>query len=81
MYSAMREVYQKEDDGYFVSIADACVVPSDQEISSRWPGMSQEDVEGIYEEYRNESERLAELGLDDVYDRIQQLASESNIFL
>jgi nuclear pore complex protein Nup133 len=77
LYSALCEVLQKEDqlDGYHLRMPQAFPIPSLSEISSRWPGMSQDQVDAIAMDYQAEAERMAELELDDVYDRIRELAA------
>lgn len=52
-------------------------VPTRGEIASRWPGLTQDDVEALYRDCEWESQRLDELGLDDeVYERVKELAEE-----
>lgn len=48
--------------------------PTLSQLQSRWPGMPDEDVEGILRDYERESARLKGLELEDVVDRIKELA-------
>ncbi|EKM55617.1 uncharacterized protein PHACADRAFT_256352 [Phanerochaete carnosa HHB-10118-sp] len=53
---------------------DALTMPTLSQLQSRWPGMPDVDVEGILGDYEWESAALKELGLEDVVDRIRELA-------
>ena len=49
------------------------VLPSKEEIMSRWPGLSTEKVESLIMDYIFEQDRLEGFELDDVYVRIKEL--------
>jgi nuclear pore complex protein Nup133 len=49
------------------------VLPSKEEIMSRWPGLSAEPVESLIMDYIFEQEQLEGFQLDDVYVRIKEL--------
>lgn len=53
---------------------EALLVPSEEEIKSRWPGMSPEQVQSIAEDYDWERDRLGEFNLEDAFSRIRDLA-------
>lgn len=42
-------------------------------ISSRWPGMPQEEMETLARDYRSEGIQLDEMNLEDVYHRVREL--------
>ena len=50
------------------------MISSKEEIASRWPGMSVEQVEAMTNDYNSEQDILGELVLDDVFTRILELA-------
>jgi nuclear pore complex protein Nup133 len=57
-----------------ISPTEALVLPSKEEIVSRWPGLSIEEVESLNMDYTFEQDKLGEFGLDDeVYVRIKEL--------
>jgi len=56
------------------SPSGALILPSKEEIVSRWPGLSTEQVESLIMDYMFEQDQLAKFELDDVYDRIKELA-------
>ena len=56
----------------------ALILPSKEEIVSRWPGLSSEQVESLIMDYTFEQDQLGEIKLDDVYVRIKELV-ESDI--
>lgn len=49
------------------------MLPSKEEIVSRWPGLSTEQVETLMMDYTSEQDQLGEIILDDVYVRIREL--------
>ena len=56
-----------------MSPGEALVLPSKEEIMSRWPGLSIEQVESLIMDYIFEQDRLEGFQLDDVYVRIKEL--------
>ncbi|KAF5381087.1 hypothetical protein D9615_003993 [Tricholomella constricta] len=64
--------YQPE--GYETLPDVALITPSAAEITSRWPGLSQEQVDALVQDYNLECDRLGELDLNDVYHRVRELA-------
>ncbi|KAG5635761.1 hypothetical protein H0H81_010181 [Sphagnurus paluster] len=52
----------------------ALITPSEAEITSRWPGLSQEEVDDLIQDYNLECDRLGEMDLNDVYHRVRELA-------
>jgi len=55
------------------SPSEALALPSREEIVSRWPGLSTEEVESLIMDYTFEQDQLGESKLDDVYVRIKEL--------
>ncbi|KAG6851014.1 hypothetical protein H0H93_004501 [Arthromyces matolae] len=60
--------------GYETSPDEALITPSVTEITSRWPGFTQEQVEALVQDYNLECDRLGELDLNDVVHRVRELA-------
>lgn len=56
-----------------ISPTEALVLPSKEEIVSRWPGLSTEQVESLIMDYTFEQDQLGEFKLDDVHIRIKEL--------
>ena len=65
---------QHKPFGYETLPDEALLVPSPDEISSRWPGLSSAEVEALVQDYNLECDRLGEMDLNDVYPRIRELA-------
>ncbi|KAJ2920658.1 hypothetical protein H1R20_g16437, partial [Candolleomyces eurysporus] len=61
-------------NGYEASPDVALIVPTPAEISSRWSGISSDQVEAIVEDYNFECDRLGELELEDIFHRVRELA-------
>jgi len=64
----------ERDDGPVIHPSEALVIPSTEEIVSRWPGMSAEQIESLTIDYNSEQDRLGELDLEDIFLRIHELA-------
>lgn len=69
-------VRQDYPDGYILWPSEALPSPTQAEVASRWPGMPLDEVAALTRDYEWESRQLAELQLEDVVDRIKELASE-----
>ncbi|KIK57777.1 hypothetical protein GYMLUDRAFT_45965 [Collybiopsis luxurians FD-317 M1] len=65
---------QDEPEGYETDPDVALIVPSLEEIASRWPGIPQDQVERVQEDYNLECDRLGELDLEEAYPRVRELA-------
>ncbi|KAF8654069.1 hypothetical protein AX16_003602 [Volvariella volvacea WC 439] len=61
-------------EGYETSPNVALIVPTVEEISSRWPGKSAEQINALVVDYNYECDKLGEFELDDVYQRVRELA-------
>ena len=48
-------------------------MPSLAELSSRWPGMSPEQIEALREDYQEESDLLAEYDLAEAFARAREV--------
>ncbi|KAI0302174.1 Non-repetitive/WGA-negative nucleoporin C-terminal-domain-containing protein [Russula brevipes] len=62
-----------QPEGYILPPTLALAVPSLAELSSRWPGMSPEQIEALHEEYQEESALLAEYDLAEAYGRAREV--------
>ncbi|KAF9464745.1 hypothetical protein BDZ94DRAFT_1161306 [Collybia nuda] len=71
---------EHQPEGYETLPDVALITPSKEEISSRWPGMSPDQVEAITQDYNLECDRLGELDLNDVYYRIRELAAHDIVW-
>lgn len=62
-----------QPEGYILPPNQALAVPSLAELSSRWPGMSPEQIEALHEDYQEESALLAEYDLAGVYGHAREV--------
>ncbi|KAF9013861.1 hypothetical protein BDQ17DRAFT_1320576 [Cyathus striatus] len=78
-YATLCACTEKRDTfpGLAMTPNEALQVPSRDEIASRWPGMSSDQVEGVMQDYNLECDTLGELNLQDVYFRLQHLAEQN----
>ncbi|KAJ7632668.1 hypothetical protein FB45DRAFT_978375 [Roridomyces roridus] len=60
-YSTLRHAVQ----GYDTPPDVALIIPTEAEITSRWPGLSSEQVTSLVQDYTLECDRLGELELDE----------------
>lgn len=67
----------ERDDGPIIQPSEALMIPSTEEIVSRWPGMSSEQIESSIVDYNSEQDRLGELDLEDTFLRIHELAENA----
>ncbi|KAK7014839.1 methyltransferase type 11 [Favolaschia claudopus] len=67
-------------EGYDTSPDVSLVIPTEAEIASRWPGLSSEQVDTLLQDYRLECDRLGELDLNDVYERVRELAAHEVVW-
>ncbi|KAF9075250.1 hypothetical protein BDP27DRAFT_40146 [Rhodocollybia butyracea] len=78
LYATLLDILSREDQGEpegFETDPDvALIVPSLEEIASRWPGIPQDQVERVQEDYNIECDRLGEMDLDEAYPRVRELA-------
>ncbi|KAJ7452358.1 hypothetical protein B0H11DRAFT_1742097 [Mycena galericulata] len=82
LYATLSVVLAMESapEGYDTSPDVALVIPTEAEIKSRWPGLSSEQVNALVEDYTLECDKLGELNLDDVYDRVRELAAHAVVW-
>lgn len=82
LYATLSVVLAMESppEGYDTSPDVALVIPTEAEITSRWPGLSSEQVNALVQDYTLECDKLGELNLDDVYDRIRELAAHAVVW-
>jgi nuclear pore complex protein Nup133 len=62
-----------QPEGYILPPNQALAVPSLAELSSRWPGMSPEQIEALHEDYQEESSLLAEHDLAEGFGRAREV--------
>ena len=56
---------------------EALMIPQREEIASRWPGISAEQVDAMIDDYNAEQDALGELDLADVFVRVHELAIQA----
>ncbi|KAF8163334.1 methyltransferase type 11 [Crassisporium funariophilum] len=74
LYLTLCSVMQR-DSGPIIPPDEALMLPTMEEIVSRWPGMSSEQVDSLINDYTFEQDKLGEFKLEDVYVRIHELAA------
>ncbi|KAF8212214.1 hypothetical protein K438DRAFT_1708496 [Mycena galopus ATCC 62051] len=82
LYATLSVVLAMESppDGYDTSPDVSLVTPTEAEITSRWPGLSSEQVDALLQDYTLECDKLGELDLNDVYDRVRELAAHAVVW-
>ncbi|KAJ3755523.1 hypothetical protein EV360DRAFT_96127 [Lentinula raphanica] len=78
LYTTFLDILSRPDeeqpDGFETDPDIALIVPTIEELSSRWPGIPQDQIERIHEDYNLECDRLGEFELDEAYARVRELA-------
>lgn len=72
LYLTLCTVFER-DDGPIVDPNEALDIPTNEEIMSRWPGMSPEQVEALVRDYNSERDRLEKTVLG-TFLQVQELA-------
>ncbi|KAJ6596941.1 hypothetical protein DFH09DRAFT_1403501 [Mycena vulgaris] len=67
-------------EGYDTSPDVALMIPTEAEIGSRWPGLSSEQVDALLRDYTLECDKLGDLDLNDVYNRVRELAAHAVVW-
>ncbi|KAJ7940617.1 Non-repetitive/WGA-negative nucleoporin C-terminal-domain-containing protein [Mycena leptocephala] len=82
LYATLSVVLSMESppEGYDTNPDVALVTPTEAEITSRWPGLSSEQVDALLQDYTLECDKLGDLDLNDVYDRIRELAAHAVVW-
>ncbi|KAJ7285784.1 hypothetical protein C8J57DRAFT_1431461 [Mycena rebaudengoi] len=82
LFNTLKAVLSMEDapEGYDTSPDVALVIPTEAEIKSRWPGLSSEQVDALMRDYTLECDRLGDLDLGDVYERVKELAARAVVW-
>ncbi|KAK0469814.1 Non-repetitive/WGA-negative nucleoporin C-terminal-domain-containing protein [Desarmillaria tabescens] len=78
LYATFCHILTQTDqpDGYETIPDVSLIIPTADEVSSRWPGMPADEVESIVQDYIFECDTLGDLELNDVYYRIRELAEQ-----
>ncbi|KAK0450161.1 Non-repetitive/WGA-negative nucleoporin C-terminal-domain-containing protein [Armillaria borealis] len=78
LYATFCHILTQPDqpDGYETIPDVSLIIPTVDEVSSRWPGMPADEVESIVQDYTFECDTLGDLELNDVYYRIRELAEQ-----
>ncbi|KAJ7111560.1 hypothetical protein C8R43DRAFT_1091558 [Mycena crocata] len=82
LYATLSVVLSMESppEGYDTSPDMALMIPTEAEITSRWPGLSSEQVDALVRDYTLECDRLGDLDLNDVYERVRELAAHAVVW-
>ena len=74
LYRTLREVRSRSD---YVSPDEAAAAqPTSAEIAARWPGLANDQVDALLDDYATEARVLEEYDLENVCARIVTLAEE-----
>ncbi|KAH9484254.1 Nucleoporin nup132 [Psilocybe cubensis] len=76
MFQTIFSMLMKSKEELIVDPESSLSIPSTQEISSRWPGMSSDHINALIQDYTWEKDRVESWDLSEIYDRIKQLAEE-----
>lgn len=71
----------KADEELEIKPDEALGIPTQEEVASRWPGMSPEQSEAVINDYINEMDALGELELDEeLFIRVRELAGQDAVW-
>ncbi|KAF9454530.1 hypothetical protein P691DRAFT_655678 [Macrolepiota fuliginosa MF-IS2] len=81
LYTVLSIQLPRAGSGSEVKPDDALVIPTPEEMSSRWPGMSPEQLEAVVNDYTCEMDTLGELELDDeLFQRVRELTAQDEVW-
>jgi nuclear pore complex protein Nup133 len=70
-----------KDEEFDVKPDEALEIPTPEEMASRWPGMSPEQLDAIGDDYVNEMDTLGELELDEeLFLQVKELAAQDALW-
>jgi nuclear pore complex protein Nup133 len=70
-----------KDEEFEVQPDEALDIPTAEEIASRWPGMSPEQLNAMTDDYTHEMDTLGELELDEeLFLRVKELATQDTLW-
>lgn len=75
LYAALQATMTKEyqANGYILLPSQAMEAPRVSEISSRWPGMSADELDALMRDYKSECDKLRNLNLEEMFERVRLL--------
>ena len=88
LYATVKDALLRAQDEHRSSLSDidltqivypleeAAKLPTLDELASRWPGHSDEQLEELEADYGKERERLQVMGMEAIIDRVRELALE-----
>ena len=77
LYQTVKDSLTREEGGAekaLLPLEEAAIIPTLEELQSRWPGHSTDQVQAIMRDYEAERKRLAELDLQPIIERVKELA-------
>ena len=77
LYQTVKDSLTREEGGAekaLLPLEEAAIIPTLEELQSRWPGHSTDQIHAIMRDYEAERKRLAELDLQPIIERVKELA-------
>ena len=77
LYQTVKDSLTREEGGAekaLLPLEEAAIIPTLEELQSRWPGHSTDQIQAIMRDYEAERKRLAELDLQPIIERVKELA-------
>lgn len=78
LYLTLSILRSKPDWDFSMNVSPdmALVVPSREEVLSRWPGKPLDEAEALMVDYDHERDTLGEINLEAAYQRVMELVEE-----
>lgn len=77
LYQTVKDSLTREEgsaEKALLPLEEAAIIPTLEELQSRWPGHSTDQIQVIMRDYEAERKRLAELDLQPIIERVKELA-------
>jgi nuclear pore complex protein Nup133 len=75
LFSTVRDAFEAEDDqkANILPLDEAAVLPTQNELASRWSGYSNEQIAELLRDYQEEKRRLEDMDLLPIVERVKEL--------
>lgn len=77
LYDTVKDALARADGGVektLLPLDEAAILPTQEELESRWPGHSTDQIQALMRDYESEQKRLVDLDLHPIMERVKELA-------
>ena len=78
LYQSVHEAMGRTQPGEELQLeplSSAAIIPTKEELESRWPGHTVAQLEALAKDYKRERQQLLDLDLESIVERVKELAA------